>query len=147
MNGATPPPSSQRQTIIAVIVLLLVAGGLFWLWQSQNDPRTDTLNRMLADDPEVSGYGYRFRVFGIDGDTAIVSTPRSPQMSVLRALEIIHPELDVSQPDTPAVIAAQKELARIQYRAKDIILSHPEIEDLRWQLDRQWYLQHGVAVQ
>ncbi len=146
MPEQPPPPSDKRQTLLAAIVLLLVAGGLFWLWQSQNDPRIEQLDRMLADDPEVGHYDYRFRVFAIDGDTAIVSTPRSPQMSVLRFLEIVRPDLDVSNPDTPEVIAAQKALARIQYRAREIVLSHPEIEDLRWQLDRQWYLRHGIVA-
>ena len=67
-------------------------------------------------------------------------------MSVLRFLEIIRPDLNVDQPDSPPVIAAQKELARVQYRAREIVMSHPQIDDVRWQLDRQWYLRHGVEV-
>ena len=146
MTADAKPASSRRETIIAVVVLLLVAAGLLAIWRSHSDPRIDELNRMLADDLEVSEYDYRFRVFGIEGNTAVMSTPRSPQMSVLRFLEIIRPDLDVSQPDTPEVIAAQKELARVQYRAREIVMSHPQIEDVRWQLDKRWYLQHGVEV-
>ena len=142
-----PQPSTSRtQTLIAALVVLAVAVGLFLIWKSQHDPRIDALERMLADDLEVSDYAYRFRVFGIAGNTAVMSTPRSPEMSVLRFLEIIRPDLDVDHPDSPPVIAAQKELARVQYRARESVMSHPQIDDVRWQLDRQWYLRHGVDV-
>ena len=140
------PTGNRRETLIATIVLLLVAAGLFTIWKSQNDPRTDELNQMLGNDPEISEYDYRFRVFSVEANTAVVSTPRSPEMSVLRFLEIIRPELDATQPDTPDVIAAQKELARVQYHARDLILSHPQIDGVRWQLDKHWYLQHGVTA-
>ncbi len=147
MTNDSAPTTSKRDTLLAIGVILLVVMGLFAIWQSNTDPRTDELNRMIADDLEISEYDYPFRVFGVEGNTAVVSTPRSPQMSVLRALEIIRPQLDVDQPDTPEVIAAQKELAGIQYRVRDLLLSHPQIDDVRWQLDKQWYLQHGVMVQ
>ena len=147
MSTPDPQPSTSRtQTLIAALVVLAVAVGLFLIWKSQHDPRIDALERMLADDLEVSDYAYRFRVFGIEGNTAVMSTPRSPEMSVLRFLEIIRPDLDVDQPDSPPVIAAQKELARVQYRTREIVMSHPQIDDVRWQLDRQWYLRHGVDV-
>lgn len=146
MNNKTAPATSKRDTLLAIGVILLVAVGLFAIWKSNTDPRTDELNRMIADDLEISAYDYPFRVFGVEGNTAVVSTPRSPQMSVLRALEILRPTLDVTQPDTPKVIAAQKELAHIQSRVRDLVLSHPQIDDVRWQLDKQWYLQHDVMV-
>ncbi len=147
MDNNSSPATSKRDTLLAIGVILVVVAGLFAIWRSNTDPRTDELNRMIADDLEISEYDYPFRVFGVEGNTAVVSTPRSPQMSVLRALEIIRPGLDVHQPDTPEVIAAQKELAGIQYRVRELVLSHPQIDDVRWQLDKQWYLQHGVMVQ
>ncbi len=147
MSTPDPQPSTSKpQTLIAALVVLAVAVGLFLIWKSQHDPRIDALERMLADDLEVSDYAYRFRVFGIEGNTAVMSTPRSPEMSVLRFLEIIRPDLDIDQPDSPPVIAAQKELARIQSRAREIVMSHPQIDNVRWQLDRQWYLRHGIDV-
>lgn len=137
---------SNRQALLAILVLLLVAGALFAIWRSQNDPRTEELNSMLANDFEVSEFEYPFRVFRVEGNTAVVSTPRSPQMSVLQYLKIAHPELDLSNPDRPEVIAAQKALANTQSHVRKLILSHPTIDDVRWELDRHWFLQHGVDV-
>ena len=146
MSEKSLPQTGRRETVIYSAIILLIVVALFAIWKSRNDPRTAELNNMLAGNQEISSFSYPFRVFTVEGSTAVVSTPRSPQMSVLRFLEIDSPRLDISQPDSPEVIAAQKALASVQTKVQEVVKSHPEIDGVRWQLDKQWYIRHGVVV-
>ncbi len=140
------PRSSKRESIIVGVIIAAIALGLLSLWRSQNDPRVAELNRMLMADPEIHDFSYPFRVLAVKGDTAYVSSPRSPQVSVLHFLAIDQPQLDLSNPDSPSVIAAQKALARVQGKVHKRVLSHPGIDKVQWTLDKAWYLQHGVDI-
>ena len=141
------PESSKREMLLFGGIILIIVFALLLLWRSQNDPRVAELNQMLSADSEITSFSYPFRVFSVKENTAFVSTPRSPEMSVLRFLEIDQPRLDISNPDSPKVIAAQKALAKVQSKVHKIVLSHPKIDKLEWQLDKLWYLDHGVEVQ
>ena len=141
------PESSKREMLLFGGIILTIVFALLLLWRSQNDPRVAELNHMLSTDSEISSFSYPFRVFSVKENTAFVSTPRSPEMSVLRFLEIDQPQLDISNPDSPKVIAAQKALASVQSKVHKLILSHTKIDKVEWQLDKLWYLEHGIDVQ
>jgi hypothetical protein len=42
------------------------------------------------------------------------------------------------------LIAAEQQLAAVQGRARELLLAQPAIREVRWVLDRDWYLQRGV---
>ncbi len=129
--------------VLTAIVLIFAAHWLYTWFQQRNSP-AGRINAELAADAMLADYPYPFRALHTEGDTAVLSSPRSPQFSVLRFLDIVHPELKGSDPNSAQVIAAQKELARHQKRARDIALAHPGIKHVKWELDRRWLARHGV---
>jgi hypothetical protein len=66
-------------------------------------------------------------------------------MPAVRFLGIVRPELANRREDDPAVIAAQQHLAAVQGRARDLLLAQPEVDEVQWVLDREWYRQRGIA--
>jgi len=73
-----------------------------------------------------------------------MSTPRSPAVPVERVLGLLFPEVAGQPGDSPAFQAAQQRLARIQTRARDLVLEAPDIDHVRWELDRDWLMRHGI---
>ena len=149
MNSANPRrankvPASKTEKIAAAILLPLLLLGLWFVWNSTHDSRVAEINALLQADAEIAAYPYRFRVVALRDHTAVVTSPRNAQSSILRALKIIEPELNLTNPDSPEVIAAQKRLASVQKKAKRIVLSQPDIERIDWRLDRNWLRLHGV---
>lgn len=137
---------SDREKKIAWFLFPFLIIGLATTWFLLNSPRVGQLNKMLASNQELASYPYSFRVFAVEGETAVMSSPRSPESSVLQALKIIHPDMSFSDPNSEPVIAVQKELARLQYKAKDLVLAQPDISEVRWELDRAWLRSHGAIV-
>lgn len=135
--------SMQKQLLIVLAICL----GLALLWWSKQDPQLDHLNNVLAADAELQAYPYHFRVLRVENGTAVISSPRSSQQSVLDFLKRIRPNLDLRNPDSEAVIAAQKELAHVQEKAAEHIRAQPGIRDTGWELDRNWFMQHGINLQ
>ncbi len=131
-------------TVLAVLVLVIVIGYRF----AGYSPRLDELNELLASDPELANYPYRFRVIEFDADKgrAVVTSPRSPLVPATRAIGILFPKLAGRPADDPEVQAAQKDLARHQARARKLLLQQPDVKEVIWQLDRQWYQSHGVPI-
>jgi hypothetical protein len=82
-------------------------------------------------------------VLEIDKGIAVVATPRSPQVSVMRFLGIVEPGLRNADPDSAGAIAAQKKLANIQGRVRKLVEAEPGIERVSWRLDKDWYAAHG----
>lgn len=74
-----------------------------------------------------------------------LSAPRSFDVPVMRFLTIIHPELNGKAQDDPAMMAAQDELVKVQKRVAQIVRSQPDVKDIRWVLDREWYSSHGLS--
>ena len=144
-NNKSPTPN-QRENLIYGGIIFLIIIGIFAVWKFQHNPLVAELNNLLQEDAEISQFDYPFRVLSVHDRIASVSTPRSPEVSVLRYLALSHKELDVSNPDSPEMIAAQKDLARIQSEVRKRIVAHPGIDKVQWQLDKQWYLQHGVEI-
>jgi hypothetical protein len=125
-------------TIVAIVLIA---------WLASLNPRVWELNDLLEEDPQLSRYPYQFEVLSLDNGVATLTTPRSPQVPAVRFLGILYPQLANKQANNPDVIAAQKELADHQARAKELILAQPDVSRVRWQIDRTWYTEHGVMLQ
>lgn len=136
---------SNKQQLLIVLLAVAILGGVAWFLKQ--NPTMNRLNAALQADPELTAYPYTFRVMKVEGDTAILSSPRSAQVSVLQFFNIAKPELDTSNPDSPVMISAQKELAQIQKKAGERVKTDGEIAEIRWEIDRDWYASHGVIIE
>ena len=133
----------DRGTRIYALFLLALVVGLVALALYQ-PPLVRDLNRKLAADPQLADFPYHFRVLAVEDHTAVMSTPRSPAMPVARILPLLFPDVAGQDPQSPAFQAAQKRLARAQAHARKLVQSAPHITTVRWQLDRDWLIQHGL---
>lgn len=135
---------SNKQQLVIVSALLC---GLVLLWFLKQNPALNHLNAALKSDAVLQTYPYTFRTIKIENGVATLTSPRSPQVSVLQFLQIVKPHLDTNNPDSPTMIAAQKELAQVQEKAAEIVKAQPGIKDVEWEIDRSWYASHGVTVE
>jgi len=133
----------DRGTRNYALFLLALVVGLTALALYQ-PPVVRELNAKLESDPEVSAFPYPFRVLRVEGRTAIMSTPRSSAVPVARVLGLLFPEVAGLADDAPAFRAAQERLAQVQKRAARLVTDDPRIQGVRWQLDRDWLVQHGL---
>lgn len=127
----------------------IILGGILLLtlaWLLYEDPQVSDLNEQLARDSEVAGYPYRFRVLELNNGVATLSTPRTAEFPVHRALAILFPPLAKRAQDDPDLMRAQESLVRVQKRAAAIVLESGEIRSVRWRLDRNWLSRHGVQL-
>jgi hypothetical protein len=139
-------PLDRGTKIYAAILGGIVLIGLV-AWLLTLDPRLGEIDRMLQADPEIAGYPYHFRVLEIQRTTAVVSTPRSPDMPAVQFLSIIYPNLSNKDAQSPEMIAAEKELASVQSKVRKLILSRPDIDKVRWSIDKEWYADKGMWLE
>jgi hypothetical protein len=64
-------------------------------------------------------------------------------MHFLRILDPALNDKDVVHPD---MMAAQDLLAARQSEAARIVGEEPDVSEIRWQLDEQWYRENGVFL-
>ncbi len=123
--------------------LLLVLGIILvnWLWVPGN---VRAINNQLADDPYLASYPYQFRVLRIEGNTAVVSTPRSAAVPVPQMIGAIDPQLANASVSSDAYLTAQQELADHQAHAAAAITATPGISRILWELDRSWLRANGI---
>jgi hypothetical protein len=133
--------------IYSIIIGLAIVAGLFFWASSGPQPRVGELDSILAADPIVSDFPYRFRVWGFDNGVVTLSSPRSPAFPAIKFLPIIHPELADKAQDDPAMIAAQQELIDHQKRAQQLMLAQPDVARVDWELDTAWLAQQGANLQ
>lgn len=126
------------------LIGLATVGAIVLLVVLYEAPVIGRLNDRLAADADVAAYPYRFRVLGLDDGVAAMGTPRSPDFSAHRALMILFPELRHEPLDSPLLVAAQKEMARVQFIAKDIVEQSADVERVTWILDEAWLRSNGV---
>lgn len=124
--------------VLGVIVLVVI------VWVLYEDPQVSDLNDLLQQDAEIASYPYQFQVLRIQNEIAVMSTPRSSAFPVHRALGILFPHLSNRAQDNPDVMKAQQELARIQKRAKAIVIESGRVKSMRWELDKNWMRDHGI---
>lgn len=123
--------------LAAVVVVVLVM--TFY-----ETPGVAKLNALLEADPAVSAYPYRFRVLELENGVATLGTPRSANFPASRALGILYPELQNEMPDSPAMIDAQKELARVQAIAGRTVEASEDVDRVTWVLDEKWLRNAGI---
>lgn len=128
---------------IAIALAFLVD----WLVQLP-DGRAREINSAIEakGSAELRNYPYRFRALRVSGNTAVLSTPRNVSVPAFRFLGIIHPGIDVKNPNDPAFIAAEKELAAVQSEAMSIARAQDGIKGVQWELDKAWLAKHGIDV-
>jgi hypothetical protein len=138
--------SLDRGTKIYAGVLgaILLAGIVSWLFTL--DFRLGEIDDMLQNDSEISAYPYKFHALEIQGKTAIMSTPRSTSLPAVKFLGMIKPGLANKSEQDPLVITAQKELGALQSKVKKLVLTRPDIDQVTWRLDKEWYAGRGLIV-
>jgi hypothetical protein len=138
--------SLDRGTKIYAGVLggILLIGIVAWLFSL--DFRLGEIDEMLQQDSEIGAYAYKFRALEISGKTAVMSSPRSTSTPAVRFLAMIKPNLANKSEQDPEVIAAQKELGALQSKVRELVLRRPDIDNVRWRLDKEWYANRGIVV-
>lgn len=132
------------------ILILLFLVGLDWVIRAP-DSRSRQLTAALEAQAseKLKSYPYKFWVMKVgepDGSTAFISTPRSFQVPALNMLGILYPKINTKNPNDPAFIAVEKLLGEVQTEARAIVLAQPGIKEVRWELDRDWLVAHGIEV-
>lgn len=137
----------SNKRIIQILSAILVLGLVYW-FGLRTDPRVDALNQMLnkVGSPALRNYPYSFRVVRLEGDTAVMSTPRSFKVPVYRMIGAIYPNLSGRAQNDPIFVKAQTELAKIQSEARKIILDQPGVTSVKWELDQNWLMEHNIQI-
>ncbi|MGB0127978.1 MAG: hypothetical protein WBP72_10095 [Rhodocyclaceae bacterium] len=130
-----------------VVVAVVAVVVLDWAFQ-RPDSKARELNSALEShaSAEMKAYPYKFRVLRVDGETAVVTTPRNFDVPAFRAIGSMFPEINVKDANNPAFIAAEKKLASVQSEAQKIVAAQPGIKSVSWELDRQWLTAQGIEV-
>ena len=133
--------TKDKLIILGIVLAILVA------WFAKRDPELNQYNALLSADTELQAYPYQVHVLKNENGVVTLSSPRSPQVSVLHFFNIAFPNLDTSNPDSPDMIAAQKQLAHIQEKAAKLVKAQPNVKEVTWEIDRSWYERHGLTVE
>jgi len=130
-----------------LVVAVVVAFVADWLVQRPDD-RARQINAAIEakGSAALRKYPYRFRAVRVSGDIAVLSTPRNVSVPAFRFLGVTHPELDVRNPNDPAFIAAEKELAAVQTEVMNIAQAQEGVKRVQWELDKAWLASHGIDV-
>lgn len=99
-----------------------------------------------AASPALKNYPYKFWVMRIEGETAVVSTPRNVDVPAAKMLAVLYPNINTKDANDPAFIAVEQELGKVQSEVRGIVLRQPGIKDMRWELDRDWLVSHYIDV-
>lgn len=130
----------------ALLVLLFLVG-LDWYIRapdSRSRQLTDAIQEQAS--AKLRDYPYKFRVMKVDGETAIMSTPRSVEVPAFKALGVLYPGMNTKNPNDPDFIAAEQLLGEVQAESRLIVLTQPGISNVRWALDRDWLVAHHIEV-
>jgi hypothetical protein len=137
----------DRFTRNYLIGLGAALGILAILWFASNwHPEAGRLNELLQADRDLAAYPYPFRVVSVNDGVALMSSPRSFEVPVVRFLAVVKPGLAGKADNDPEVMAAQAELARHQKRAQKLVQDQPEVRSVRWVLDKAWYAERGIYL-
>jgi hypothetical protein len=144
MNKLRFPKLAFWQWLVVIAILAYAAD---WLVQ-RPDSRAREINALIESQGSeaLRNYPYHFRVVRVTGDMAVLSTPRNVSVPAFRFLGVIHPEVDAKNPNDPAFVAAEKELARVQTEVMKLVSEQPGINRVQWELDKAWLAGHGIDV-
>lgn len=126
------------------LVGIVFIGAIWWL--SSLDFRAREINALLQADSDIAAYPYPFHVISLEEGIAQVSSPRSAQLSAIQSLRILYPALKQSSAVSDEMMEAQTELARIQSKVGKLVKSQEDVNSVRWVLDEQWLIEHGIQV-
>ena len=130
----------------ALVALLFAVGvGLYLL---NADPRPGRLTLAIEESASANlkSYPYKFWVMDMEGDTAILSSPRSYEVPAARALAALYPRLNTSNPSDTDFIAAERRLGEVQAEARSIVRRQPGVKAVKFELDRDWLFAHNIEV-
>jgi hypothetical protein len=144
MKPTSFPKLAVWQWLVLAVALAFVVD---WLVQRPDNRARDINAAIEAQASErLRHYPYHFRALRVAGDSAVLTSPRNVQVPAFRFLGVIHPEIDVKNPNDPAFIAVEKELAAVQTEVMNIALAQPGIKRVQWELDKVWLASHGIDV-
>lgn len=130
----------------AILVLFFLVG-LDWYIRAP-DSRSRQLTGVIEAQAsaKLKSYPYPFRVMKVNGETAMLSTPRNVDVPAYRMLGVLYPDINTKNPNDPAFIAAEQLLGEVQSEARAIVLAQPGIKEVRWELDRDWLAAHYIEL-
>ncbi|MGM0435406.1 MAG: hypothetical protein ACQEQ1_12180 [Pseudomonadota bacterium] len=126
--------SDIRQFIAVMIVAALFVSWLGWRGYTVME-----LNETLREQSALADYPYPFRVLRVEGDTAVMSTLRSPRVDTAQAMRELFPDLRRIPETNREFRRAEQEYARLQARARETVTASTSIRRVRWELDENWY--------
>lgn len=137
----------QRKQAVKILFVIIGLGLIYW-FGLRTDPAVQALNQAIQGkgSSELRNYPYAFRVLRLDKEVAVMVTPRSPEVPVYRMIAALYPNLAGKAPNDPDFIAAQKALAQVQSEARQIVLDQPGVSSVKWELDRNWLIAHGISL-
>ncbi|MDP1896396.1 MAG: hypothetical protein Q8K43_00765 [Sulfurimicrobium sp.] len=135
----------QRKWLFRILLVIFGLGLIYW-FGLRTDPAVQALNQAIRGKGslELRNYPYAFRVLRLDKGVALMTTPRSPEVPVYRMIGALYPNLGGKAPNDPDFVAAQKALAQVQAEARQIVLDQPGVSGVKWELDRNWLIVHGI---
>ena len=139
--------SALRKKTWLILAAVLALGAIYW-FGLRTDPKVAALNQAIEAkaSPALRDYPYPFQVLRLEGTVAVMATPRSPAVPVYRMIGALYPALAGKSPDNPDFIAAEKELAKVQSEARKIVLEQPGVTEVKWELDQNWLISHGISL-
>ena len=137
----------RKTRIIKILFAVFALVAIYWTGL-RADPKVEALNQALHKfgSPALRNYPYEFSVVRLDGDSAVMGTPRSPEVPVYRMIGAIYPNLSGRSPNDPDFVAAEKELAQVQSEARQIVLNQPGVVSVKWELDQDWLIAHNIQM-
>ncbi|HUW50771.1 MAG TPA: hypothetical protein VMV75_07120 [Sulfuricella sp.] len=138
---------TQGKPIGKILLAVLALVTIYW-FGLRTDPRVAALNQAIEakSSPALRAYPYQFQVLRLDGTVAVMATPRSPAVPVYRMIGALYPALAGKSPDNPDFIAAERDLAKVQSEARKIVLEQPGVTEVKWELDQNWLIGHGISL-
>ncbi len=109
-------------------------------------PKVGELNDQLESIQELKNFPFKFKVIQVKNNIATVTSPRSTQVPVSQILGILFPSVKGRDTQSSDFQKAQKSLAKVQTLVRDTIIADKEIKRVKWKLDENWLLQHGVII-
>jgi len=133
--------SDIRQFIAVMIVAALFVSWLGWRGYTVME-----LNETLREQSALADYPYPFRVLRVEGDTAVMSTLRSPRVDTAQAMRELFPDLRRIPETSREFRRAEQGYARLQARASETVTASGSIRRVRWELDENWYYLNNMET-
>ena len=133
-----------RYWLLLVLVAVFVADRVI----QAPDSRSRKLNMALEAEAsaELKAFPYKFHVLRMQGDAALLSTPRNFAVPAFKALAVLYPDVDTRNPNNPAFVALEQRLGAVQAEARNIVAAQSGVKEVRWELDRDWLVSHYIEV-